>query len=116
VFYHVPFAQPPTGDNRWRPPQPQPSPMWEGVRDATTPTQNTMCAQYDATTGDGLAAGSSEDCLYLNIYTPINGGEGLPGGLNADGSADSDALLPGHYMIQPLVELYGGCMVLLKVS
>ncbi len=63
VFLGIPYAQPPTGDLRWkahRPPQP-----WEGVRDATS--YGPACAQ----TGP-LENGSSEDCLTLNVWTPIS--------------------------------------------
>ncbi len=62
VFHGIPFAAPPTGDLRWRAPAPvQP---WEGVKNAT---------QYSATCPQPGSADSpkmSEDCLYLNVWTP----------------------------------------------
>lgn len=62
-FQGIPFAAPPTGDDRWRDPQPvQP---WHGVRKATEP--GPRCAQ-DA--GLGSPASDAEDCLYLNVTTP----------------------------------------------
>lgn len=62
-FLGVPFAKPPTGAHRWMPPVlPMP---WPGVRDATT--FSPPCAQQHDWSG---RIGSSEDCLYLDIYTP----------------------------------------------
>jgi len=61
VFKGIPFAQPPTGDRRWR--EPHPAASWAGIRDATTFGSN--CVQ-----GGNLGANSSEDCLYLNVWTP----------------------------------------------
>jgi para-nitrobenzyl esterase len=67
-FLGIPYAAPPTGNLRWRPPQPPAG--WQGVRDATRFAPS--CPQVL-----GLFSPSgtfSEDCLYLNVYTP-----GLPG-------------------------------------
>ncbi|KAA9160761.1 carboxylesterase family protein [Amycolatopsis acidicola] len=61
AFQGIPFAQPPVGDLRWQPPQPPSS--WYGVRDATQPPP--ACEQP----GNGTM---SEDCLYLNVYTPAD--------------------------------------------
>ena len=65
-FLGLPYAAPPTGKLRWRPPQPASS--WSGVRDATQ--FGPSCPQ--ALTGNPfLPPGTiSEDCLYLNVYTP----------------------------------------------
>ena len=71
VFRGVPFAQPPVGDLRWRPPEPlQP---WSDVRDATAFSASAMQRQLPGDVGDliGIPAQTqSEDCLYLNIWTP----------------------------------------------
>jgi para-nitrobenzyl esterase len=75
-FKGVPFAQPPTGDLRWK--EPQPVQTWTGVRQATQ--FGPRCMQQ-ALFGDmGFRSnGMSEDCLYLNIWTPAKtGNEKLP--------------------------------------
>jgi para-nitrobenzyl esterase len=61
VFKGIPFAQPPTGDRRWQ--EPLPAKPWTGVRDATA--FGHTCVQ-----GGNLGKESSEDCLYLNVWTP----------------------------------------------
>ena len=62
-FLKIPFAAPPVGALRWRPPQP-PLP-WDGVLVADHMSQ--PCAQRDAIT---TPASDNEDCLYLNVWTP----------------------------------------------
>ena len=67
VFKGVPFAAPPVGNLRWK--APQPVEKWEGVRKATEYGPNPM---QEALFGDmnfGTKV-NSEDCLYLNIWTP----------------------------------------------
>jgi para-nitrobenzyl esterase len=66
AFKGVPFAQPPLGDLRWRDPQP-PAP-WKGVRD--TNAFRPACTQLSEGWNLHDVAGSSEDCLYLNVATP----------------------------------------------
>ncbi|MGY2067464.1 carboxylesterase/lipase family protein [Blastococcus sp. SYSU DS0619] len=64
LFQGIPFAAPPVGDLRFRPPAPaQP---WEGVRDATTPAS--PCPQAPSATNPSSSV--DEDCLYLNVTTP----------------------------------------------
>ena len=61
VYRGIPFAAPPVGDLRWR--APQPAAKWDGVRQADkfgpSPIQ-----------GSRNSPGMSEDCLYLNVWTP----------------------------------------------
>ena len=59
----IPYAAPPVGELRWRPPQP--AARHVGVRDATSFAPH--CAQAASPYGK---ASSSEDCLYLNVYVP----------------------------------------------
>ena len=65
VFYHIPFAAPPVGDLRWR--APRPAAAWAGVRDATVP--GPACAQNELP-ALGQPRVTTEDCLYLNVFTP----------------------------------------------
>lgn len=64
VYKGVPFAAPPVGDLRWRPPQPVAK--WDGVRKADRFAP--ACMQGGM--GGPPPGGLSEDCLYLNIWTP----------------------------------------------
>jgi para-nitrobenzyl esterase len=76
VFKGIPFAQPPVGDLRWR--EPQPVKNWEGIRKAD---QFGPRAMQRPLFGDMnfRSNGISEDCLYLNVWTPArHSGEGLP--------------------------------------
>ena len=63
-FLGLPYAAPPTGNLRWRPPQPAAG--WSGVRDATQ--FGPSCPQLPSPFAP--PAPFSEDCLYLNVYTP----------------------------------------------
>ena len=66
VFRGIPYAAPPVGELRWRPPQP--AAHWSGVRDASKLGHN--CVQHQPYSDiDPFAAGVSEDCLYLNVWT-----------------------------------------------
>lgn len=65
VFRGVPYAAPPVGGLRWRPPQP--APHWNGVRDATRP--GLRCVQ-DAHRDPDFGRAAGEDCLNLNVWTP----------------------------------------------
>jgi para-nitrobenzyl esterase len=69
VFKGIPFAAPPVGEFRWRPPQPVKP--WGGVRDATEYGPNCAQGGWGAAPGT-IAEGSSEDCLYLNLWTPAD--------------------------------------------
>lgn len=67
IFLGIPFAQPPTGELRWR--EPQPLQNWKGVRQAVD--FGPRCMQ--APIFDDMrfrSNGMSEDCLYLNVWTP----------------------------------------------
>jgi para-nitrobenzyl esterase len=67
AFKGIPFAAPPLGSLRWR--APQPVAPWTGVRDAST--YSTDCDQLPFPSDAApLGAGTSEDCLYLNVWKP----------------------------------------------
>ena len=66
AFLGLPYAAPPTGNLRWRPPQPPAH--WPGVRDATSFAPS--CPQNPALNPFLPSGPPSEDCLYLNVYTP----------------------------------------------
>jgi len=76
AFKGIPYAAPPVGALRWRPPQPVVA--WSGVRAANAFGPNSMQGiVFDDI--DPTVAGVSEDCLYLNVWTPALGGaERLP--------------------------------------
>jgi para-nitrobenzyl esterase len=62
-YLGIPYAAPPAGDLRWRPPQPVE--RWHGPRDATHFANH--CPQKASPFGSSSV---SEDCLYLNVYGP----------------------------------------------
>jgi para-nitrobenzyl esterase len=104
VYRGIPFAAPPVGDLRWRPPQPVD--QWDGVRDATVAAPACVQAALPAGVGsfyDAAVDEIAEDCLYLNVWSGalpdapapvlvwIHGG-GLTIGNGADVSYDGTAL------------------------
>src|SRR5476649_2997559 len=66
VYKGVPFAAPPMGALRWRPPQPVVA--WRGVRKAEAFAP--ACMQTGVSMPGEAPPAVSEDCLYLNIWTP----------------------------------------------
>ncbi|MEI9994321.1 MAG: carboxylesterase family protein [Rhizomicrobium sp.] len=87
----IPYAAPPVGVLRWRPPQ-APAP-WASPRDATAYGNDCMQNRFP---GDSAASSQplSEDCLYLNVWAPAHAGAHLPvmvwihgGGLTTGSSA-----------------------------
>src|SRR5262244_2827943 len=66
-FKGIPFGEPPLGDFRWKPPQPVKN--WQGVRKADK--FGPRCMQRQVFGDMGFRSnGMSEDCLYLNVWTP----------------------------------------------
>jgi len=66
LFRGIPFAQPPIGPLRWKPPLPAKS--WTGIRDATH--SGPSCMQIDYGWNHDNALNQSEDCLYLEVASP----------------------------------------------
>jgi para-nitrobenzyl esterase len=67
LFKGIPFATPPVGDNRWK--APQPVAAWDGVRDATEFGPRCMQGGFGGPPGGPPPPPTSEDCLYLNVWT-----------------------------------------------
>lgn len=69
TYFGVPFAKPPLGELRWKAPQPMDD--WEGVKETKTfgprPMQTMVFGDMKSRSN-----GVSEDCLYLNIWTPAS--------------------------------------------
>ena len=88
----IPYAAPPIGERRWRPPEPAPCSSEELATTAFKP----QCPQVDDATGQVVG---DEDCLSLNVWSPV-AAAGAPvlvfvhGGGNTNGTA-SDPLYDG---------------------
>ena len=77
MFLGIPFAAPPTGERRWKPPQPVEK--WNGVRQATAygaacpepanPQQDLFTKEVVGTVDPYYTYRQDEDCLYLNVWT-----------------------------------------------
>lgn len=107
AYKGIPYAAPPTGENRWRAPQPVKS--WKGVKDCTKFGPSAMQAKQKASnpfTAEFIIADTenySEDCLTLNVWTKtddvankpvlvyIHGGAWVSGGSSCE-------IYDGEYM------------------
>ncbi|XP_075693997.1 para-nitrobenzyl esterase-like isoform X2 [Rhinoderma darwinii] len=90
MFKGIPYASPPIGSLRWRPPK-EPT-HWKDTLDATE--FKSTCAQVRTLSETGEVTGS-EDCLYINVWTP---------------SVDHDADLP------VMVWIHGGYLLIASGS
>ncbi len=93
VFRGLPYAAPPVGDRRWQPPAP--ATPWQGILQADTFGASCYQAQHTSSfVWRREAFTVSEDCLYLNIWTP-KGANNLPvmvwfhGGAHVSGQGHS---------------------------
>jgi para-nitrobenzyl esterase len=76
LYRGIPYAAPPVGDLRWRPPQPAGS--WQGVRECYAfgrAAPQKPVALLSMFPGMALGAKTSEDCLYLNVWAPTQPAE-----------------------------------------
>ena len=108
AFLGLPFAAPPVGDLRWK--APAPPVAWKGLRDATK--YGAHC--YQGHVYDDMVFqdnGPSEDCLFLNVFTPADAkagsklpvmfwiyGGGYSGGSASEPRHNGDAL-PTHGVV-----------------
>ena len=76
VYRGIPYAAPPVGDLRWK--APQPAAQWKGVRQATEFSNACWQTPYPpaAAIYQTKLPPLSEDCLYLNIWTPAKSAKG----------------------------------------
>ncbi len=74
-FKGIPFAAPPVGNLRWRPPEP--AKPWTGVRQASEYANDCMQKPFP---GDAAPLGTppAEDCLYANVWRPQTSASKLP--------------------------------------
>ncbi|MBN8231803.1 carboxylesterase/lipase family protein [Corallococcus macrosporus] len=69
AFKGIPYAQPPVGPLRWRPPAPVMP--WKHIRQASKCGQSSLQSREDCIAGGGGdPVPMGEDCLYLNVWTP----------------------------------------------
>jgi para-nitrobenzyl esterase len=100
IFKGIPYAAAPVGELRWK--DPRAAPPWEGIRDASE--FGRQCMQGPIFGDITFPHPPSEDCLYLNIWTPTNDsndrlpvmvwihGGGFQAGAGAEPRHDGEAL------------------------
>ncbi len=74
-FKGIPYAAPPAGNLRWRPPQPVQA--WTGVRKATN-LENDSMQKPIVSDMAAPATKRGEDCLYINVWRPAGNRDGTP--------------------------------------
>src|SRR3972149_4120023 len=118
VYRGIPYAAPPVGDLRWKPPQP--AVPWSGIRECTA---FSPVAPQAMVMGASLAFGMSqkEDCLYLNVLTPAKEpSDKLPvmvwmhgGGfdtLSGNGNSFNNVPLPGQGVVLVTINMRLGAL------
>lgn len=74
-FFGIPYAAPPVGRLRFRPPQPPLDARKHGMRDASLPGPSCFANMHSLL---NVGAVPAEDCLQLNVFVPANATGGLP--------------------------------------
>ena len=77
IYRGIPYAAPPVGDLRWRPPQPMAP--WAGIRECTR--FSAIAPQFVMEPGEHT---ETEDCLYLNVSSPVRENLGPAAGHGVD--------------------------------
>jgi len=103
MYMGIPFASPPTGQNRFR--APQPAPAWSGVKKVDEYSSEKRCLSIGQT-------GGREDCLYLDVHVPagaedtklpvwvwIYGGGFVDGSKNGGGMYDPTSIMNQHRVV-----------------
>ena len=87
AFKGIPFAMPPVGELRFKPPVDPDA--WEGVKvcDTYGPIEPRPVSSVGGVVGGNSDTACSEDCLYLNVYTPAADGKKRPVLFNIHGGA-----------------------------
>ena len=102
AYKGIPFAAPPVGDLRWRPPQPV-APPWTGVRQAAEFGANCMQGRFGPPPAPGAnaAPAPSENCLFLNVWRPASAASGakLPVMVWIHGGGDLRVLALWHLLV-----------------
>ena len=92
-FLGIPYATPPVGDLRWRPPQPHAP--WTAVLQTTAYAP--ICALVVTLGVFSGPANNNEDCLFLNVFTPnLNSSARLPVIVWIHGGGNVDGETPGY--------------------
>ena len=73
-YLGIPYAAPPVGALRWRPPQP--AVAWRGIRQATA--FGPECPQLPIANDTTTTGRHDEDCLYINVWRPAGSARQLP--------------------------------------
>ncbi len=92
AFLGIPYAKPPVGALRWRPPQPFGPLSPDGRAPRSAVAHGAPCAQQKFGWNNGSAEHGTEDCLFLNVWAPAVGSRHpvmvyIHGGSNTAGSA-----------------------------
>lgn len=92
AYLGIPYAQPPIGSLRWRPPQPFGALSTDAAKPRLAVAHGAPCAQQKFGWNNGSAEHGTENCLLLNVWSPAAGARRpvmvyIHGGSNAAGSA-----------------------------